>query len=259
MRSLASYCARTEFVRAALQAGVRVAPHRFARRHGLTRQARQNSKMLQYSRCACFGPGIEARLHIRPASISVVFLLIADLSFIRPQNAAANRNSFSRRCLRPSFANYNEKFRILAVSRGEQSAERRIQPMSAQHRQGVAACDARARKRAADNLRQLAQLVCSRGALACRRSTCGSRRDCDIPAQLQAMLPGIWSKRALPVLSCPSPAKAPPASVVVPKRMMPRAAPARVANPRGSTALAPHTGSHPECAPLVSEIRCICN
>ena len=30
---------------------------------------------------------------------------------------------------------------------------------------------------------------------------------------------------------------------------MPEAAPARVASPRGSTALAPHFGSHPECVP----------
>jgi hypothetical protein len=52
----------------------------------------------------------------------------------------------------------------------------------------------------------------------------GSRRDFDIPAQLQAMLPGTWSRRALSVLSCPSPAKAPRASVVMPKGMMPKAA-----------------------------------
>jgi hypothetical protein len=67
----------------------------------------------------------------------------------------------------------------------------------------------------------------------------GSRQDSYIPAQLQAMLPGTRFRRALPALSCPSPVEAPHASAVVPKRMMPKAAPARTANPRGSTALAP--------------------
>jgi hypothetical protein len=51
--------------------------------------------------------------------------------------------------------------------------------------------------------------------------------------------PGI--KRALPALSRPSPVTAPHASAVVPKGLMPEAAPARIANPRGSTALAPHS------------------
>jgi len=58
------------------------------------------------------------------------------------------------------------------------------------------------------------------------------------------------SRRALPALSCPSPVTAPHASAVVPKGLMPEAAPARVASRRGSTALAPHCGSHPECVPL---------
>jgi hypothetical protein len=57
------------------------------------------------------------------------------------------------------------------------------------------------------------------------------------------------SRRALPAPSCPSPVTAPHASAVVPKGLMPEAAPARIANPRGSTALAPHCGSHPECVP----------
>jgi hypothetical protein len=47
------------------------------------------------------------------------------------------------------------------------------------------------------------------------------------------------ARRALPAPTCPSPGKAPPAPAVVPKRMMPGAAPAQVASPRGSTALAP--------------------
>ena len=52
---------------------------------------------------------------------------------------------------------------------------------------------------------------------------------------------GLGIKRALPALSCPSPVTAPHASAVVPKGMMPKAAPARIASPRGSTALAPHS------------------
>jgi hypothetical protein len=81
-----------------------------------------------------------------------------------------------------------------------------------------------------------------------------------IPAQLQAMLPGtrtardpekwipVFRKRSraakaasgrYPALSCPSPVTAPHASAVVPKGMMPKAAPERVASPRGGTALAP--------------------
>ena len=65
---------------------------------------------------------------------------------------------------------------------------------------------------------------------------------------------GLGIKRALPALSCPSPVTAPHASAVVPKDLMPEAAPARVASPRGSTALAPHFGSHPECVPRMSEL-----
>ena len=77
----------------------------------------------------------------------------------------------------------------------------------------------------------------------------GSRQNSYILAQLQAMLPGTWFRRALPAFSCPSPVEAPHASAVVPKRMMPKAAPAQVASLRGSTALAPHFRSHPECVP----------
>jgi hypothetical protein len=74
----------------------------------------------------------------------------------------------------------------------------------------------RARRRAADKWTQSAQLICLRGALAFRRSTCGSRRDFHILAQLQARLPGTRVRRALPAFACPSPGKAPPAPAVVP-------------------------------------------
>ena len=66
--------------------------------------------------------------------------------------------------------------------------------------------------------------------------------------------PGLGIKRALPVLSCPSAVTAPHASAVVPKGMTPEAAPARIASPRGSTALAPHCRSHPGMRPSMSEI-----
>jgi hypothetical protein len=70
--------------------------------------------------------------------------------------------------------------------------------------------------------------------------------------RLQAMLPGTWtahdrkitrglSRRALPAPSCPSPVTAPHASAVIPKGMMPKAAPVRLAKPHGSTAPAPHS------------------
>jgi hypothetical protein len=99
------------------------------------------------------------------------------------------------------------------------------------------------------------------GAPAFRRFDRGSRRDshpCSTPGHVSW---DLESKGALPALSRPSPVTAPHASAVIPKGMMPEAAPARVASPRGSTALAPHCGSHPECVPrrarfsFVTEIR----
>jgi hypothetical protein len=87
--------------------------------------------------------------------------------------------------------------------------------------------------------------------------------------QLQAMLPGTWtardpkimrgeSRRALPAPSCPSPVKAPHASAVVPRGMMPKAAPERVASPRGGTALAPLPKVPSRRRPSMSEIRRSC-
>jgi hypothetical protein len=83
--------------------------------------------------------------------------------------------------------------------------------------------------------------------------------------QLQAMPPGTWtahdakimrgeSRRALPALSCPSPVTAPHASAVIPKEMMPKAAPERVASPRGGTALAPLPKVPSRRRPSMSEI-----
>jgi hypothetical protein len=68
--------------------------------------------------------------------------------------------------------------------------------------------------------------------------------------QLQARLPGTWSRRALPALSCPSPGSyqsreipgLAPAPVVVPAGMMPGAARKRVTSSLAGTALAPSIG-----------------
>ena len=79
--------------------------------------------------------------------------------------------------------------------------------------------------------------------------------------QLQAMLPGTWTapmrhrgNAALPAPSCPSPVTAPHASAVIPKGMMPKAAPERVASPRGGTALAPLPKVPSRRRPSMSEI-----
>ena len=137
---------------------------------------------------------------------------------------------------RPSFADDNQTFSHPRKSRGSGAPKgaNSLGPRSTGKRCRLAM--PRARRRAADKWTQSAQLICLRGALAFRRSTCGSRRDLYIPAQLQAMLPGTWSRRALPVLSCPSPAKAPPAPAVVPESMMPGTARERFAKPRAGAA-----------------------
>jgi len=75
------------------------------------------------------------------------------------------------------------------------------------------------------------------------------RRTWQSSAQLQARLPGTWSSRALPALSCPSPVAAPHAPVVMPESMMPGAARERTANPPAGTAPAPPHGLPPEGVP----------
>jgi len=69
---------------------------------------------------------------------------------------------------------------------------------------------------------------------------------------LSATTPGqvSWDlvHAALATLSCPSPAEAPRAPVVMPADMMPEAARERFARPRAGTAPAPPSGSHPKCA-----------
>jgi hypothetical protein len=101
----------------------------------------------------------------------------------------------------------------------ERSAERRIQPemprcaASCRHEPAL-----RARQRALSGRARLPALCC------------GSRRGFEPPAQLQAMLPGTWFRRALPALPCPSPVTAPHTSAVVPRGLIPEAARERSAS-----------------------------
>jgi hypothetical protein len=131
----------------------------------------------------------------------------------------------------------------LRKKRGRRSAERRIQPISAQHRQTLPLEGARARKRAK-----------SRGALAFRRFAAVLARTFTSWLSSRPCLLGLVQAAVLPARSGPSAVKAPHASAVVPKRMMPKAAPARTANPRGSTALAPLSKVPSRRRPSMSEI-----
>ena len=97
-----------------------------------------------------------------------------------------------------------------------------------------------------------------RGALAFQRSTCGSRQDFHVLAQLQARLPGTRVRRALPALACPSPVEAPHTPAVVPESMMPGTARERFAKPRAGAALAPLSGVPSRRRPRASKIA-LCN
>jgi hypothetical protein len=104
--------------------------------------------------------------------------------------------------------------------------------------------------RRANKWTQFAPLICirggcapCRGALAFRRFDRGSRQGLPSLLNSRPCFLGLGIRRALPALSCPSPVTAPHASAVVPKGMMPKAAPERVASPRGGTALAPSSES----------------
>jgi hypothetical protein len=99
-----------------------------------------------------------------------------------------------------------------------------------------------------------------RSALACRRSAAARTRKARQPVGRNSR-PGFLGRgrsarsdtlhptggerpgaatRVLSAPACPSPVAAPHGPVVMPVSMMPGAAPARLARPRGSTALAPH-------------------
>ena len=137
---------------------------------------------------------------------------------------------------------------------GGEAPKGACQPLPRMRRQVYAVCATHLLRGCAPN----------RGAPAFRRYA-AALAGTPIPARLQAMLPGTWtahdanimrgeSRRALPALSCPSPVTAPHASAVMPKGMMPKAAPERVASPRGGTALAPLPKVPSRRRPSMSEI-----
>jgi len=108
--------------------------------------------------------------------------------------------------------------------------------------------------------RELAHLIRCAAARRCRRRA-------RLPALRPRLLPGFPSRlssrpcflglgirRTLPAHSCPSPVTAPHASAVIPKGMMPEAAPARIASPRGSTASRPTPQIASGMRPSMSEI-----
>ena len=172
----------------------------------------------------------------------------------------------SRRDPRPSFANHNAKIdsppaRMIPKSgvrfsdkimRGEEGGGA---PKGASNQFRAAPANVAAYRcpgaeaRHADKCTQSAHL-----------SACGARSPSGATPRLS---PGLSHSGSAPGHACrdrsgqafyppfpvPSPVEAPHASAVVPKGMMPKAAPAQVASLHGSTALAPHFRSHPECVP----------
>ena len=127
--------------------------------------------------------------------------------------------------------------------RGRRSAERRMPTIAAHHRQVYAVC-------ATHPLRGRAPI---RGAPAFRRYAAALAGTPSLLSSRPCFL-GLGIMRALPALSGPSPVTAPHASAVIPKGMMPKAAPERVASPRGGTALAPHSERPSRRRPSMSEI-----
>jgi hypothetical protein len=161
---------------------------------------------------------------------------------------------FSRHSHAPEACQAQRQNRFASGKKREAERRKAHPTNSAQHRQTLPLADARARKRATQTSGRSLRtyLLAGRARLPALRR--GSRQDFHILAQLQAMLPGTWFRRALPAFSCPSPVEAPHTSAVVPKRMMPKAAPAQVASPRGSTALAPLSKVPSRRRPSMSEI-----
>jgi len=84
--------------------------------------------------------------------------------------------------------------------------------------------------RAADKCTQSAQLICFRGALAFRRSAAALARALTPWLSSRPCFLGRGLRRALPALSYPSPGTAPPAAVLVPQGVMPKAARERSAS-----------------------------
>ena len=114
--------------------------------------------------------------------------------------ATTSKNILAAR-RRPSFATtkpVQTLSRLRKKKRGERSAERRIQPMSAAQTcvRKRAACLRSGRRRAAENVACATPLLVGRARLPAHR--CGSRQGFDLLTQLQAMLPGLPAQGALP-------------------------------------------------------------
>ena len=150
---------------------------------------------------------------------------------------ATKRFAPGKRMIPKSGVRFSDK--IMRKKEGGEAPKGACQPLPRMRRQVYAVCATHLLRGCAPN----------RGAPAFRRYA-AVLAGTPVPAQLQAMLPGTWTahdekimhgenRRALPAPSCPSPVTAPHASAVIPKGMMPKAAPERVASPRGGTALAP--------------------
>src|SRR5580704_17499191 len=145
--------------------------------------------------------------------------------------------SFSRRTRARGFATKATNS-FASKNEGRRSAGRRNCPVGPRHAADVAI-----------PLRFGRRPRVLRNALASRRST-AALSEVSRP-RLFDFRPGFLgrgSSRALPALSCPSPAAAPRAPVVIPADMMPEAARERFARPPAGTALAPLSGSHLESA-----------
>jgi len=129
--------------------------------------------------------------------------------------------------------------KIPRENRGERSAERRIQPMSALHRRMFAIRAMPWARRAPCRRGANGALICLRGALAFRRSAAALAR---ILSSGSAPGQASWDAVQAGVTRHPLSQSrvAPPAPVLVPASMMPEAARERVANPRAGAALAPH-------------------
>jgi hypothetical protein len=123
------------------------------------------------------------------------------LALCRPHSYPRKRRAEKRNALaapmRPSFAittPMQEPKTARAKRRGERSAERRIQNVRRARARRAPACVCGGCAPRSSLLAQ--RLRAGRARLPAHR--CGSRQDCDLPTQLQAMLPGMSARRALP-------------------------------------------------------------
>ena len=177
---------------------------------------------------------------------------IASLTLAMTRRRHRSRGAYAPEfCLRPR----TKKRFAPAKKEGGEAPKGACQPLPRVRRQVYAVCATYLLRGRAPN----------RGAPAFRRYAAALVRNCDISDSA----PGhaswdVDSARCehharrkpagVPAPSCPSPVTAPHASAVIPKGMMPKAAPERVASPRGGTALAPLPKVPSRRRPSMSEI-----